>query len=123
MTVNIGTVLIVEDEIIIRMDVADALETAGFYVLEAGSADEAIDILKDRHDIRVLFTDIDMPGSMDGLKLAAMVRDRWPPISIIITSGHRFMSDDQLPVSGRFFGKPYQPDQIIKAVIEMTHLH
>ncbi|WP_310075061.1 response regulator [Phyllobacterium sp. 1468] len=75
-------------------------------MLEAGDADEAIAILSERDDIRVLCADIDMPGSMDGLKLAAPVRDRWPPIKIIVTSGHRYMSDDTLPVEGRFFGKP-----------------
>ncbi|WP_271899317.1 response regulator [Candidatus Phyllobacterium onerii] len=116
---NSITILVVEDEVIVRMDIAHALEAAGFSVLEAGDADEAIAILSERDDIRVLFTDIDMPGSMDGLKLAAAVRDRWPPIKIIVTSGHRYMSDDTLPVEGRFFGKPYHHKHIIEAVREM----
>lgn len=79
MTEELITVLVVEDEVIIRMDISSALEAAGFRVLEAGNADEAITILHQSPDIQVLFTDIDMPGSMDGLKLAAAVRDRWPP--------------------------------------------
>lgn len=113
------TVLVVEDEILIRMDISEALERAGFGVLEAGNADEAIAILNQRDDVRVLFTDIDMPGSMDGLRLAAAVRDKWPPIEIIVTSGHQQMTDDNLPVDGRFFGKPYRPGQIITAVREL----
>eukprot|EP01035_Chromulina_nebulosa_P042709 gene42709-57821_t len=80
------TVLVVEDEILVRMDIAMSLEAEGFVVLEAANADEAIDILNSRSDIRLMFTDIDMPGSMDGLKLAMAVRDRWPPVKIIVTS-------------------------------------
>jgi DNA-binding NtrC family response regulator len=67
-----------------------------------------------------MFTDIDMPGSTDGLKLAAAVRDRWPPVKIIVTSGHRQMSDEMLPVSGRFFGKPYDHSMIINTIREMV---
>src|SRR4029079_550967 len=83
-----ATVLVVEDESLIRMDIVDCLEEAGFLIAEASNADEAINILQSRADIRLVFTDIHMPGSMDGLKLAAFVRKRWPPIKIIVTSGH-----------------------------------
>jgi two-component system, response regulator PdtaR len=76
---------------------------------EAASADEAIAILEDRLDITVVFTDIQMPGSMDGLKLAAAVRDRWPPIKIVATSGHVKLGPSDLPVGGRFFAKALQP--------------
>lgn len=72
--------LVVEDEPLLRMNAVDMIETAGFQVLEAGSADDAIAILEKRDDIRVVFTDIQIPGSMDGLKLARAVRGRWPPI-------------------------------------------
>ena len=80
-------ILVVEDETFIRMDAAEMLGAAGFDILEAASADEAIQMLERDFDIRLLFTDIDMPGSMNGLKLAAAVRDRWPPVGIIATPG------------------------------------
>lgn len=114
------TVLVVEDEMLIRMDIATFLEDEGFIVYEAADADEAIAILNANSDIRVMFTDVDMPGSMDGLKLAAAVRDRWPPVQIIITSGHRELSDELLPVQGRFFSKPYDHSRVIGAIREMA---
>jgi CheY-like chemotaxis protein len=117
---NTIKVLVVEDEVRVRMDIVISLEEQGFIVVEAATADEAIDLLGAHSDIRILFTDIDMPGSMDGLKLAAAVRDRWPPVKIIVTSGHRQMSDEMLPVSGRFFGKPYDHSKIIQTIREMT---
>jgi CheY-like chemotaxis protein len=80
-------VLIVEDEFLLRMDAVDMVADAGFEVVEAADADEAIGILDARRDIAVVFTDIQMPGSMDGLKLARAVKGRWPPIKIVATSG------------------------------------
>jgi CheY-like chemotaxis protein len=103
------TVLIVEDEPFLRMDAAEAISAAGYMVVEAGNADEAIAILERRADISIVFTDIDMPGSMDGLKLAHVVRGRWPPIRIIATSGHARVSERDLPGSSRFIPKPYTP--------------
>jgi two-component system, response regulator PdtaR len=85
-------VLIVEDEFLLRLDSAETIESAGFEVIQAANADEAIAILKARPDIHVVFTDIQMSGSMDGLKLARFVRDRWPPIKIEATSGRRSRS-------------------------------
>ena len=85
--VEMPVVLIVEDEPLIRNLVSDELTDAGFGVIEAGDADAAIALLEFRQDIRLVFTDIDMPGSMNGLLLAACVRDRWPPVHIIITTG------------------------------------
>jgi DNA-binding NtrC family response regulator len=111
------TVLVVEDEGLLRMDIAQSLEDEGFRVFEASNADDAITILNANSGIRLMFT---APGSMDGLKLAAAVRDRWPPIKIIITSGHRHMSDDALPVVGRFFGKPYDTSLVISAIRDMV---
>jgi CheY-like chemotaxis protein len=113
------TVLVVEDEALIRLDVVDCLEEAGFQVKEAANAVEAIRILESRKDIRLVFTDVDMPGSMDGLKLAAYVRDRWPPIKIIVTSGHVSVRPDQIPPGGRFFGKPYDRPAIAQAIRDM----
>jgi CheY-like chemotaxis protein len=107
-----SAVLIVEDEPLVRLCAVETVEAAGFTVIEAANADEAIRILEDRSDIRVVFTDIHMPGSMDGLKLAHAVRDRWPPIKIIVTSGRERVADQELPAGGRFFAKPYDPAQI-----------
>lgn len=113
-------VLVVEDETFIRMDVVEMLSAAGFDILEATNADQAIRMLERHLDIRLVFTDIDMPGMMNGLKLAAAVRDRWPPVRIIATSGHFKIQDGDLPLDARFFPKPYQPAQIISAVRELT---
>ena len=112
-------VLIVEDEFLIRMDALDMIRGAGFDVLEAANADEAILILEDRPDIRVVFTDIQMPGSMDGLKLAAAIRGRWPPIKIVATSGRVKVSDDDLPSGSRFVPKPYSAGEIVGTLREM----
>jgi CheY-like chemotaxis protein len=113
------TVIVVEDETLVRMDIVMSLENEGFVVLEASNADEAIEILNAHSEIRLMFTDIDMPGSMDGLKLAAAVRDRWPPVKIIVASGHRQLSDELLPVEGRFFSKPYDHARVITTMREM----
>jgi CheY-like chemotaxis protein len=113
------TVVVVEDETLVRMDIAMSLENEGFIVLEASNADEAIAILDAHNDVRLMFTDVDMPGSIDGLKLAEAVRDRWPPIKIIVASGHRHLSDELLPVEGRFFSKPYDHTRVIMTMREM----
>jgi len=113
-------VLIVEDELLVRMDIADSLEEAGFDVFEAANAAEALDILQRHAHIHALFTDVDMPGSMDGLKLAAHVRDRWPPIKIIVTSGHRKVAEEMLPDPGRFLAKPYNPQSVITWIHELV---
>lgn len=113
-------ILVVEDETFIRMDVVEMLRAAGFHVLEATNAYEAIQMLERNSDVRVIFTDIDMPGSMNGLKLAAAVRDRWPPVSIIATSGHFEIQAGDLPADARFVPKPYQSAQIISAIRELT---
>jgi CheY-like chemotaxis protein len=113
-------VLIVEDEFLLRMDAADMIEAAGFDVVEAGNADEAIEILEARPDITVVFTDIQMPGSMDGLKLARAVKGRWPPIKIIATSGHVDVMETDLPEGGRFLPKPYSSLQVTGVLREVT---
>lgn len=114
------TILVVEDEPLLRMMAVDLVEDAGFEAVEAANADEAIRILECRSDIRVIFTDIDMPGSMDGLLLAAAVRDRWPPIKIILTSGHVHVSELELPVDGKFFSKPYDHAQVTRTLQAMA---
>jgi two-component system, response regulator PdtaR len=105
-------VLIVEDEFLLRMNAVEMIEEAGFEVIETCNADEAIAVLQIRSDICVVFTDIQMPGSMDGLKLAAAVRDRWPPIKIIATSGRHVIRDSDLPEDGLFISKPYTAERI-----------
>jgi CheY-like chemotaxis protein len=115
-------VLVVEDEPLVLMDTADQLNDRGFVVIEASNADEAIIQLSNHPDIAVVFTDIDMPGSMDGLKLTAAVRDRWPPIKIIITSGHRCVVKDDLPIGSRFFAKPFRADAVASAMREMVQI-
>ena len=105
-------VLIVEDEFLLRMDAVNMIAAAGFEVVEAGNADQAIEVLESRRDITVVFTDIQMPGSMDGLKLARAVRGRWPPIRIVATSGRLDVSETDLPEGGRFLPKPYNPMQV-----------
>ncbi len=92
------------------------IEDAGFEVIDAADADEAIAILESRSDIRVVFTDIHMPGSMDGLRLAHAVRNRWPPIKIIVTSARGLTKERGLPEGGRFFPKPYNAGEISDAI-------
>src|SRR3981189_1951668 len=101
-----ANVLVVEDEMVLRMRAVDIVEDAGFTAVEAVNADEAIAILEARSDISLLFTDIQMPGSMDGLKLAHAVHDRWPAIKIILVSGQVKPTDAEKPADSRFFGKP-----------------
>ena len=109
-------VLIVEDEPLVRLCAVETVEAAGFEVIEAANADEAIRILESRRDIRVVFTYLHMPGSMDGLKLAHAVRNRWPPIKIIVTSGRERIAEQDLPAGGRFLAKPYDPAEIKDAL-------
>jgi two-component system, response regulator PdtaR len=113
-------VLVVEDETLVRMDIVDQLEDLGFRVLEAANADEAVLLLRQHPGIQVMFTDVDMPGEMDGLKLAAAVRDRWPPVKIIVTSGHHDVQLSDMPLDSRFFTKPYQASAIARAAREMV---
>jgi len=115
-------VLIVEDEALVRMAAVGMVEEAGFEVLEATSADEAILLLEARRDITVVFTDVEMPGSMDGLRLAHAVRGRWPPIKIIATSGRYAVRDGDLPSGGLFLRKPYSPAQVSTALRDLTAL-
>ena len=109
----VPNVLIVEDEMMLRMRAVDIVEDAGFCPVEAINADQAISILESRSDISLLFTDIQMPGTMDGLKLAHAVHDRWPTIKIILVSGQVSPSDADKPADSRFFGKPLSVEKMI----------
>lgn len=112
-------VLVVEDEMMLRMRALDIVEDAGFTPIEAINADEAFAILEARSDIALLFTDIQMPGSMDGLKLARAVHARWPTIKIILVSGQLKLSQSDIPTNSRFFGKPLEAKQMIAELREM----
>jgi two-component system, response regulator PdtaR len=109
-------VLVVEDEILIMIWVEDALRDAGYEVLTAENADEAIRILEADTTICLVFTDIDMPGSMDGLKLAAAVRKRWPPVHIVIASGKHSPTLHEMPPRAVFLSKPYLPIDMLEAL-------
>lgn len=109
-------VLVVEDEALLRMAAADMVETAGFEVVEAANATEAVVMLESRLDIRIVFSDIDMPMGIDGMKLAALIRDRWPPIEIVLVSGHLEPPAADLPARTVFFSKPYKESEIIAQI-------
>ncbi|CAM3176651.1 response regulator [Methylobacterium mesophilicum] len=109
------TVLIVEDESLVRMMAVDMLEDAGFQVIEAPTGDAAWIILQSRDDIDVLFTDIEMPGSLNGFGLANRVAEHWPHIRLVITSGRCWLTDEDVPDHGRFVPKPYFAAEILTA--------
>ncbi|WP_022721367.1 response regulator [Rhodopseudomonas sp. B29] len=117
---NKPIVLVVEDEWLLRVDAVEIVRAAGFEPLEAATADEAIAILESRDDIRVVFTDVQIPGSMDGLRLARAIRGRWPPIRVVATSGRIQLNDNELPSGGRFVPKPYTPSQISSVLAELV---
>jgi CheY-like chemotaxis protein len=112
-------VLVVEDEMMLRMRVVDMVEDAGYVPVEAVDADEAMAILQSRSDIALMLTDVQMPGSMNGLQLAHAVRERWPPIKIILASGQLKLSGSDIPQDSRFFGKPLVSDEIIAEMREL----
>ncbi len=107
-------VLVVEDEPLIRDVASTAISDAGFEVIEAASAAEALDVLRTRADVGVLFTDVDMPGSLDGLELATLVHEQWPAIQLVVTSGRGLRGP--VPDDGRFVPKPYRLDDMIETV-------
>ena len=108
------TVLVVEDEGLVRMDAAESLRDAGFAVLEATDAAEAMEIVLSGEEIDVLFTDINMPGAMDGLELARRVHDCRPHVRLLLTSGAIKPTRDQIPDDGAFISKPYSPEAVTR---------
>jgi len=115
-TSGFPTVLVVEDEPLQRMCLMDMVEEAGYAVAEASDADQALIVLETRPDIRIVLADVDMPGSMDGLRLAALVRDRWPPIEIIVTSGRVVPQLATFPARARFLPKPLNEQRVKEAL-------
>jgi DNA-binding NtrC family response regulator len=112
-------VLVVEDEVLIRLTLVDALHEAGFEVLDAGSADQAIKFIKEQ-TIHLLFTDIQLPGKLTGLDLAHRVAERFPDAGIIVASGRIQPTSAELPPGAKFFSKPFGFDQIIACFKAMS---
>jgi CheY-like chemotaxis protein len=111
---SLSVVLVVEDQALLRILAVEVVEEAGFTAIEARNADEAVVLLESRTDITMLFTDINMPGSMDGLQLAHAVRDRWPPIKILLVSGQQRLQPSDLPLNSCLVGKPYQASALVE---------
>ena len=114
-----AVVLIVEDEMLIRMGAVDLVLSAGYEALEARDADEAIRILEERQDVDLVFTDVQMPGTMDGIKLASFIRGRWPPVKLLVASGNAIVEESSLPDGSRFFAKPYDDKAITDAMAKL----
>lgn len=113
-------VLVVEDNPVLLLNSVDLIVDAGFDVLEARNADEAIEILERHDDIAIVFTDIEMPGSMDGLRLAQAIRDRWPPVHLVIASGRHTPEPEEMPDGSRFFAKPFNGSELVATLRRMA---
>jgi CheY-like chemotaxis protein len=109
-------VLVVEDEALVRMAAVDALADSGLPSFEAGDAEEALRLLDEHSEISLVFTDINMPGEMDGLQLARKVHEARPSVELIVTSGQQRLQDRDLPDHGSFLCKPYGPSQLVALV-------
>lgn len=114
------TVLVVDDDALIRLDLAVALSDAGYRVIEVANADDAIEVLTTCRDVSIMVTDVQMPGLMDGAKLARVVRDRWPPVRIIVVSGYHRSNELDLPTESQFFAKPLNTQRLIGTIREMA---
>lgn len=109
-------VLVVDDEPLTRMNGVDFVEQAGFTAIEAANADEAIQVLQQRSEIYAVFTDVQMPGSMDGIRLLKLIRERWPPVRLVLTSGRPLPEDAVLPPDSVFLSKPYWFEEVLAAL-------
>jgi CheY-like chemotaxis protein len=109
-------ILVVEDEALVRMLAVDALAETGLQLYEAGDADEALAVLKEHPDVALVFTDINMPGKLDGISLVQRIHKLWPKVELIVTSGRERLLDRQLPDHGSFLAKPYRVSQLIDLV-------
>ena len=114
-----ASVLVVEDEFLIMEDIAEVLEDKGYEVLRAWNAEEALALVETRDDIRIVFTDVNMPGEIDGLDLAHVVRERWPHIGLIVTSGAVRAAEIELPEQGLFIPKPYPPEAVARTIRQL----
>jgi two-component sensor histidine kinase len=116
----VPNVLVVEDEMVLRLRAIDIVEDAGFTAIEAVNADDALTILESRSDISLLFTDIQMPGTLDGLKLAHAVHKRWPAIKILLVSGQVRPTEAERPAESRFIGKPLETQEMVTEIQKMV---
>lgn len=114
-----AVVLVVEDDALIRLSAMELVNAAGYEALEASDADAAIRILESRSDIDLVFTDVQMPGTMDGIKLSHYIRDRWPPVKLLVASGNAILEESSLPSGSRFFPKPYDDHAIVDAMARL----
>lgn len=113
---SLHTILVVEDQVLIRMDISDTLRRVGFNVAEAANAEEAIRILQSGMSVSAVFTDVQMPGSLDGVGLALHIRESYPAMPCIITSGHLSIADLPHPAPGPLISKPYLHDKVVEAI-------
>jgi CheY-like chemotaxis protein len=116
----VPVILVVEDEALVRFAAVGMLEDAGFRMIEAVNGDQALELLAADSDVQLLFTDVTMPGAIDGLALARQVRDRWPHIAIMLVSAKRLPHAEELPTGSRFEQKPYSPDTVVRHARELT---
>jgi DNA-binding NtrC family response regulator len=114
-----ANILVVEDDTLVRMDAADMIASAGYHVIEAENADEAIAILENAGDVHLVFSDVDMPGSLDGRELLELVHRRWPDIRLLLTSGHHRVDAAAMPDHGLFVPKPYSQSAIVDRIRAM----
>jgi two-component system, response regulator PdtaR len=117
---TVPVILIVEDETLVRLCAVGMLEDAGFRMIEAVNSDEALNLLAADSDVQLLFTDVNMPGTIDGLALAREVRDRWPHIGIMVASAKKVPGPEELPAGCRFEQKPYSPETVVRHARELT---
>ena len=120
MTAHHPVILIVEDEVLVRLSAVGMLEDAGFRMIEAANGDEALELLEADSDVQLLFTDINMPGAINGLALAKRVHDRWPHIGIMLASARPIQRPHELPAGSRFEQKPYSPATVVRHARELT---
>ena len=117
---TVPVILVVEDEALVRLAAVGMLEDAGFRMIETVNADEALELLAADSDIQLLFTDINMPGTINGLALARQVHDRWPHIGIMVASANRVPQSEDLPAGSWFEQKPYSIDAVVRHARELT---
>jgi two-component system, response regulator PdtaR len=116
-----SSILIVEDEVLTGEHLEFVLREAGYEAILAGSAEEAIAVLEHRDDVYLVVTDVDLPGSLNGLQLAALVRGRWPSINIIVVTGYSAPRGEEIPSGSLFVPKPYSAQKMIEAVRHFQH--
>jgi CheY-like chemotaxis protein len=118
-----GAILVVEDDLLIRFTASELLADEGFAVVTADNADEALSVLAGRRDIFMVFTDVNMPGQMNGIELAREVHARWPKVMLLVTSGREVLSDQEIPDDGRFMPKPYGAAALRQSVRALIDAH